>query len=268
MNGWELDELHNVYINTGTLANNDVLTYNSSTQLWENKPPSGSTTPNVQTVTSAATVTPTSANDEVVITAQAVGLTLANPSGTPSQGQALTIRIKDNGTSQTIAYDTQYRALGVSLPANTTVSKTLYLGLIYNATDTKWDVVGVSLEGSDPYTGNDWVDYSATSTIVGWSSFTAKIIKYRIVGKQMFVIFRLEGTSNSTSTNFTVPNSAIDVTTNFVAANDNGISAISYGQIAGSTITFLRYTAINSASLLWTASGSKLLRGQIYFEIA
>jgi nitrogen fixation protein len=41
MNGWELDELHNVYINTGTLANNDVLTYNSSTQLWENKPPSG-----------------------------------------------------------------------------------------------------------------------------------------------------------------------------------------------------------------------------------
>ncbi|MEY2869402.1 MAG: Nitrincola phage [Bacteroidota bacterium] len=41
MNGWELDELHNVYINTGTLANNDVLTYNSSTQLWENKQPTG-----------------------------------------------------------------------------------------------------------------------------------------------------------------------------------------------------------------------------------
>ena len=36
MNGWELDELHNVYIDSGTLANNDVLTYNSSTQLWNN----------------------------------------------------------------------------------------------------------------------------------------------------------------------------------------------------------------------------------------
>lgn len=37
MNGWELDELHNVYINTGTLANNDALIYESATQLWKNK---------------------------------------------------------------------------------------------------------------------------------------------------------------------------------------------------------------------------------------
>jgi nitrogen fixation protein len=37
MNGWELDELHNVYINNGTLANNDALIYDSSTQLWKNK---------------------------------------------------------------------------------------------------------------------------------------------------------------------------------------------------------------------------------------
>lgn len=37
MNGWELDELHNVYIDNGTLSNNQVLTYNSSTSLWNNK---------------------------------------------------------------------------------------------------------------------------------------------------------------------------------------------------------------------------------------
>lgn len=37
MNGWELDELHNVYINPGTLANNDALIYESATQLWKNK---------------------------------------------------------------------------------------------------------------------------------------------------------------------------------------------------------------------------------------
>lgn len=36
MNGWELDELHNVYINNATLANNDVLAYESSSQLWKN----------------------------------------------------------------------------------------------------------------------------------------------------------------------------------------------------------------------------------------
>ena len=37
MNGWELDELHNIYINQGTLANNQILTYESATQLWKNK---------------------------------------------------------------------------------------------------------------------------------------------------------------------------------------------------------------------------------------
>jgi predicted heme/steroid binding protein len=34
MNGWELDELHNVYISSP--VNNDVLRYNSTTQLWVN----------------------------------------------------------------------------------------------------------------------------------------------------------------------------------------------------------------------------------------
>jgi nitrogen fixation protein len=37
MNGWELDELHNVYINPATLANNDILQYDSTDSLWKNK---------------------------------------------------------------------------------------------------------------------------------------------------------------------------------------------------------------------------------------
>jgi hypothetical protein len=36
-NGYELDELHNVAINSGTLANRDILQYNSSSLVWENK---------------------------------------------------------------------------------------------------------------------------------------------------------------------------------------------------------------------------------------
>lgn len=36
-NGYEIDELHNVYINPSTLANNDFLTYNSADSLWKNK---------------------------------------------------------------------------------------------------------------------------------------------------------------------------------------------------------------------------------------
>jgi hypothetical protein len=35
-NGYEIDELHNVRINTGTLANGQVLKYNTSLSVWEN----------------------------------------------------------------------------------------------------------------------------------------------------------------------------------------------------------------------------------------
>ena len=102
--------------------------------------------PRVQSVASNATVTPTSANDLVKITAQAVGLTLANPTGTFSEGQSLIIRIKDNGTARAITYGSDYRAIGVTLPTTTVLSKTTYLGIIYNDTDTKWDVVGVTTQ--------------------------------------------------------------------------------------------------------------------------
>ena len=100
--------------------------------------------PRVQTIASSATVTPVSTNDIVTITAQAVGLTLSNPTGTFVEGQAIMIRIKDNGTARTIAFGTSYRAIGVTLPTTTVISKTLYLGIIYNSTDAKFDIIGLN----------------------------------------------------------------------------------------------------------------------------
>ncbi len=105
--------------------------------------------PSVQSVASAATVTPTANDDLVVITAQAAALTLAAPAGTPVQGQALMIRIKDNATAQTITWASGtggYRAIGVTLPTTTVISKTTYVGLIYNSTDSRWDAIGVTTE--------------------------------------------------------------------------------------------------------------------------
>lgn len=99
-------------------------------------------TPRVQSVTSSATVTPTSTNDIVTITAQAVALTLANPTGTFAEGQALMIRIKDNGTIQAITFGSNYRAIGVTLPTTTIANKILYLGIIYDSIDAKWNILG------------------------------------------------------------------------------------------------------------------------------
>jgi len=100
-----------------------------------------------QTVASSATVTPSWDDDDIVtITAQAVGLTLANPTGTPTDGQAMIVRILDNGTGRTIAYGNQYRAIGVTLLTTTTASKTSYLGGFWNAADSKFDITAIGEE--------------------------------------------------------------------------------------------------------------------------
>ncbi len=107
---------------------------------------SGSTLPSVQTVTSAAIVTPTASDNIVVINAQAAGLTLANPTGVWVDGQSLIIRIKDNGVAKAIGYGTNYRAVGVTRPTITTAGKVTYLGILYNSNDTQWDIIGVTTE--------------------------------------------------------------------------------------------------------------------------
>ena len=122
--------------NRGALSSADWTTFNDK----------ASYTPRVQTVTSSATVTAVSTNDIVTITAQAAGLTLANPTGAFVEGQSLIIRIKDNGTARSIAYGTNFRAIGVTAPTTTVANKTTYIGCIYNSTDTKFDIIGVCTE--------------------------------------------------------------------------------------------------------------------------
>ena len=100
--------------------------------------------PTTTTVASTATLTPDiSLGDLFTITAQAAALSVANPTGTPVNGQKMTIRIEDNGTARAITWSgTQYRAsTDLALPTTTIVLKTMYLGFIYNSTDTKWDLI-------------------------------------------------------------------------------------------------------------------------------
>jgi hypothetical protein len=100
----------------------------------------------IQTVVSAATVTPTFLNTAVHVTAQAAGLTIANPTGTAVDGHGILIRIKDNGTARALTWGAKFRAFNDALPTTTVISKTTYVGVIYNLTDDKWDVLGVRQE--------------------------------------------------------------------------------------------------------------------------
>lgn len=103
--------------------------------------------PRVTSTTSSSTPTPNADTDDIyILTALAAGATFGSPTGTPVNGQRLLIRVKDNGTARTLAYNAIYRAIGVTLPTTTVISKTLYLGCIYNSADTKWDVLAVGQE--------------------------------------------------------------------------------------------------------------------------
>lgn len=82
--------------------------------------------------------------DEFVVTAQAGALLFNAPGGTPVEGQKLIIRIKDNGTARALTYNAIFRASSdLALPTTTVLSKVLYMGFIYNSTDTKWDLLAV-----------------------------------------------------------------------------------------------------------------------------
>lgn len=93
--------------------------------------------------TSLATLTPTAANYQYNLTAQAAGLTVAAPTGTPIDGQALMIRIKDNGTARLISWNAAFRAVGVTLPTTTVLGKVVYVGAKWNAAESIWDVLAV-----------------------------------------------------------------------------------------------------------------------------
>jgi hypothetical protein len=71
-------------------------------------------------------------------------ITLAQPSGTPANGQKLLIRIKDNGTARGITWTTSagaFRAVGITLPTTTVLGKVTYVGCVYNSADSFWDAI-------------------------------------------------------------------------------------------------------------------------------
>lgn len=130
-------------VGLGNVDNTSDSTKNAATVTLTNK----RIDPRVGTTTSSATPTPDAdAHDEYNVTALAAGAVFAAPTGTPVNGQPLIIRIKDNGTARSLGFNAIYRAIGVTLPTTTVISKTMYLGMLWNSADSKWDVLAVNQE--------------------------------------------------------------------------------------------------------------------------
>jgi hypothetical protein len=120
-----------------------------------------------------------------------------------------------------------------------------------------------------------WIDFSEQSTIVGWSSFTTKIIRYKVVGKMVFGYINIVGTSNSTSTNFTLPfaaSSAYGSVTSYnggFVCTDNITTCQAYITMTQSSnvINCGIWASATASTATWAASGNKMIRGHFFYEI-
>jgi hypothetical protein len=125
-----------------TLVGASIATY-SGTETLTNK----RIDPRVTSAASASSLTPDiSVSDVYAYTALAAGLTINAPTGTPLDGDKLIFRLLDNGTSRSLTWNGTYTVIGVTLPTATTISKTTYVGCIYNANNTRWDVIAVTTQ--------------------------------------------------------------------------------------------------------------------------
>lgn len=83
--------------------------------------------------------------DGQIITAQTGGLLFNAPTWTAAEMEVRVIRIKDNGTARALTWNSFFRgSANLPLPSTTTLGKVMYLQFIYNATDTKADLIGIA----------------------------------------------------------------------------------------------------------------------------
>ena len=125
-----------------TLAGASIATYTGTETLTNKR-----IQPRVTSAASASSLTPDiSTTDIYAYTALAANLTINAPSGTPVDGEKLMFRILDNGTARTLTWNTTFTSMGISIPTTTVASKTTYVGAIYNANNSRWDVIAVTTQ--------------------------------------------------------------------------------------------------------------------------
>lgn len=104
------DTLYLALVSPGTSGN--VLTSNGT--AWTSVAPGDI---NVSTIASASTLTPNSNNyTGYAVTALAAALAINADAGTPASMRRMVVRIKDNGTPQTLTWDSSFRGV---LPSST-----------------------------------------------------------------------------------------------------------------------------------------------------
>ena len=118
--------------------------------------------------------------------------------------------------------------------------------------------------------GTGLVDYSAVSTIVGFSSLTVWKIFYKLgKNKSLTVWYNFDtGTSNNAALTFTVPYTSRAIVLYQANPNRAGTTvwAVGFASIPPSSNIITVYPSIDGAA--WPTSGNKQAIGCIVFEVA
>ena len=130
---------------SGTIAIDSTVATLTGSQTLTNK---RITTRSLAAASTSGTVTPASDTYDQVNYLLTGTVAFAVPSGTPTNGQKLNIRLYAAST-QTVSWTTTstgYRVIGTTLPTSVAAGKTVYVGCIWNSTDSFWDVVAVTTQ--------------------------------------------------------------------------------------------------------------------------
>ena len=183
-------------------------------------------TPRVTTGTLASiNVTTTDIHD---ITLSGTGA-FGNPTGTPTNGQRIMLRIKDNGVARTLTWTSLYRSLGATLPSTTTVGKWTVVELVYNSTDTKYDCVDVKVEGVEP-TGSSLVRNEIPAGTINGSNTVFTLATTPATGSARIY---LNGVRQKTTDDYTISGATVT----FVTAPPTGSNLLADYEVSNSVIS-------------------------------
>ena len=128
-----------------------------------------------------------------------------------------------------------------------------------------WRTGGREIEGH-------WMDFSASSSPVGWASLTSNYVMYRVQGSIVFVTFYIAGTGNSDNPTYcSLPFASKYQTGAYwfsaIRGIDNGTSLTTPARATVAMDSPLLVFNKDFSTTAWTTSGTKSVQGSIWYEI-